>query len=211
MEQNRIKQLRQEQKISLTKLASIVGISQPTLSRYESGYIKNGKHEVWQKLADFFGVPVGYVQGVSEYKSPFNNVFSAHNENIEVPTINEQELSNIIDYKNNIGNEEFNKEWQSRQTDIKSNNVGPILDLVSKIESSNLEENIDYNQSITKSDLRSLVLDIITDIVLLADEDRLQILLDIRNLTKEQILNTIKATHKANNNLPTDGRNGIPK
>ncbi|USS91559.1 helix-turn-helix domain-containing protein [Fructobacillus americanaquae] len=69
MEQNRIKQLRQEKKISLTKLASVVGISQPTLSRYESGYIKNGKHQVWQKLADFFDVPISHLQGLDTFSS----------------------------------------------------------------------------------------------------------------------------------------------
>ena len=59
---NRIKELRNENAISLKELSEKTGISAPTLSRYETEKRKP-KIENWQKLADYFGVTVGYLQG----------------------------------------------------------------------------------------------------------------------------------------------------
>lgn len=68
MKTNRIKQLRTERNLTLTKLSELVNIPQPTLSRYETGFVKNGKNEVWEKLANFFNVSIGFIQGTSKVK-----------------------------------------------------------------------------------------------------------------------------------------------
>lgn len=65
---NRIKQLRLERGLSQRKLAEETGISQQSLSFYEKGDRKP-KIETWQRLADYFGVSVSYLQGLSKYKS----------------------------------------------------------------------------------------------------------------------------------------------
>ena len=60
--ENRIKELRQKNSLTLEKIGEKVGIAKNTLSRYESGK-REPKLEVWQKLADFFKVSVPYLQG----------------------------------------------------------------------------------------------------------------------------------------------------
>ena len=60
--ENRIKEIRQKNSLTLEKMDEKVGIAKNTLSRYESGK-REPKLEVWQKLADFFNVSVPYLQG----------------------------------------------------------------------------------------------------------------------------------------------------
>ncbi|KJY56698.1 helix-turn-helix domain-containing protein [Lactobacillus melliventris] len=65
--ENRIKELRQKNNLTLEKTGEKVGIAKNTLSRYESGK-REPKLEVWQKLADFFDVSVPYIQGFDEHR-----------------------------------------------------------------------------------------------------------------------------------------------
>lgn len=83
---NRIKELRQQKKLSLAKLSDQLKknynlkISAPSLMRYENGTTEP-KLATWQKLADFFDVPVSYLQGLNDWENPnnpenrFNNAF----------------------------------------------------------------------------------------------------------------------------------------
>ena len=59
---NRIKELRENKKLTLVELSKKVKIPNNTLSQYENKK-RNPKPETWQKLADFFGVSVPYLQG----------------------------------------------------------------------------------------------------------------------------------------------------
>lgn len=59
---NRIKELRNKQRLSQTELAEKIGISQPLISRCEKGF-ENSKKSTWQALADFFNVSVEYLKG----------------------------------------------------------------------------------------------------------------------------------------------------
>lgn len=64
---NRIRELRKEHGLTLQELSSLVGLGVSTLSGYEKekgekGF-RNPKIENWQRLADYFGVTVGYLQG----------------------------------------------------------------------------------------------------------------------------------------------------
>jgi len=65
---NRIKELRLEKGLSQRKLAEETGISQQSLSFYEKGD-RNPKIETWQKLADYFNVSIGYVQGTTRIRN----------------------------------------------------------------------------------------------------------------------------------------------
>lgn len=62
---NRIRELRAEKGVTLTELEGSTGLSTSAVSQYENGNRKP-KIETWQKLADYFGVSVGYLQGVEE-------------------------------------------------------------------------------------------------------------------------------------------------
>lgn len=62
MMKNRIKQLRQKNHLTLKEVSQKVGMANNTISRYETGK-REPTLKTWQKLADFFGVSVPYLQG----------------------------------------------------------------------------------------------------------------------------------------------------
>ena len=62
---NRLKEIRQEKKLSQKDLTKKLNISQQAISLYEKGD-REPKLETWQKLADFFNVPVDYLLGISK-------------------------------------------------------------------------------------------------------------------------------------------------
>ena len=64
---NRLKELRQEKKLSQKELAENIGVHYRTLQNWENGESQI-KPEKAQMLADFFGVSVGYLLGYSEYR-----------------------------------------------------------------------------------------------------------------------------------------------
>lgn len=64
---NRIQELREENKISQADLAKYLGVTRQSISLYERGD-REPKLETWQKLSDYFGVPVDYIQGRSNDK-----------------------------------------------------------------------------------------------------------------------------------------------
>ena len=60
---NRLKELRQKNNLTLKQLGQKLNMLDSTLSQYETGK-RNPKTEVWQKIADFFDVPVSYLRGI---------------------------------------------------------------------------------------------------------------------------------------------------
>lgn len=73
---NRLRELREEKGLTLKELVDDLRkvdlkISSDTLAKYERGE-REPKLERWQRLANYFGVSVSYLQGISEYKS-FSN------------------------------------------------------------------------------------------------------------------------------------------
>ena len=71
----RLKELRQEKGISLTKLSKIleekygISVSTSQLMYYEKGVTEPRNKQVWEKLADYFGVSEGYLLGYSSVKN----------------------------------------------------------------------------------------------------------------------------------------------
>lgn len=66
--QNRLKELRHEKNLTLRELGEKVGMRNSTLSQYENNK-REPKLKTWQKLADFFNVPVDYLLGISKDRS----------------------------------------------------------------------------------------------------------------------------------------------
>lgn len=66
--QNRLKEIRQEKNLSQTDIANALGVTRQAISLYEKGD-RELKLETWQKLADFFNVPVDYLLGISKDRS----------------------------------------------------------------------------------------------------------------------------------------------
>lgn len=71
----RLKELRQEKGISLTKLSEIleekygVSVSTSQLMYYEKGKSEPRNKQVWKKLADYFGVSEAYLLGYNDVKN----------------------------------------------------------------------------------------------------------------------------------------------
>lgn len=62
---NRLKELRQEKKLSQKELAENIGVHYRTLQNWENGESQI-KPEKAQQLADYFGVSVGYLLGYND-------------------------------------------------------------------------------------------------------------------------------------------------
>ena len=72
---NRLKELRQEKGISLTKLSEIleerygISVSTSQLMYYEKEKSEPRNKQLWKKLADYFGVSEAYLLGYSSVKT----------------------------------------------------------------------------------------------------------------------------------------------
>ncbi|MRG70130.1 helix-turn-helix domain-containing protein, partial [Lactobacillus reuteri] len=61
--QNRIAELRRENNLSQAELAKKTGLTRQAISLYEIGK-REPKLTTWVKLADYFDVPLTYIQGL---------------------------------------------------------------------------------------------------------------------------------------------------
>ena len=61
---NRILELRKKSKVSQGDVAKALNVTRQAISQYETGD-REPKLETWKKLADFFGVSVPYLQGLT--------------------------------------------------------------------------------------------------------------------------------------------------
>ena len=66
---NRIRELRAEKNISQQKLADEIGVTRQSISLFEKGE-RDPKLETLIKLADYFDVSVGYLQGIEAKTEP---------------------------------------------------------------------------------------------------------------------------------------------
>lgn len=70
---NRLRELRLSKNLTLKQVGEGVGLAANTISRYEISNREPGL-EVWKKLADFFGVTVSYLLGLSSRKQIKNRI-----------------------------------------------------------------------------------------------------------------------------------------
>lgn len=68
MIKNRLKEMRKKHNFTLDDIQKMTGIKRGTYSNYENGNTEP-KIETWQKLANFFGVSVPYLQGITFTKT----------------------------------------------------------------------------------------------------------------------------------------------
>lgn len=67
----RIKQLRKERKLSIVELAEKIGVSKLTVLKWEHGTSQISIREA-KKLAEYFGVSVGYLLGIDDVSAKDN-------------------------------------------------------------------------------------------------------------------------------------------
>ncbi|MCR1890127.1 helix-turn-helix transcriptional regulator [Ligilactobacillus murinus] len=144
---NRIKEVRLEQKKKQKEVASFLGITEQALSYYERGK-REPKLETWQKLADYFDVPIPYLQGLG----------------VSRDTV----ISDLIDEMM-----EDNKRYNPNdKTDSFSLGFDLTIRLEHKITKEDIkyiEKNFDYDSSVTDE----LYSDVIDDFIVMNDRDGL--------------------------------------
>ncbi|CDX64188.1 Putative transcriptional regulator [Leuconostoc citreum] len=80
---NRLKELRKERGYTLNDIESATGIKRGTYNNYENGKTEP-KLETWKKLADYFDVDVGYLQGfASTPKIPSGSVIRKYDSSLK--------------------------------------------------------------------------------------------------------------------------------
>lgn len=65
---NRLRELREERGYSLRELGEKIGMNASVLGNYERGD-RQPKIEIWEKIANFFDVPVAYLMGISNSRT----------------------------------------------------------------------------------------------------------------------------------------------
>ncbi|MGY0445606.1 helix-turn-helix domain-containing protein [Lactobacillus johnsonii] len=122
---NRIKEIRQEKKLSQKDLAKKLNISQQAISLYEKGD-REPKLETWQKLADFFDVSVSYLQGIGTIRDPEANINTLKDE------LYKKISSNISNKLLLFNGKKLNSQAKEELTDITVEKFVNIFDAVIK-------------------------------------------------------------------------------
>ena len=68
---NRIKELREKNSLTLRGLGNKVNMSSSRISQYETGK-REPKLETWNKLAEYFNVPTSYLMGLDRNDLKFS-------------------------------------------------------------------------------------------------------------------------------------------
>lgn len=91
----KIKEMRLRRGLTLLEVAEYLGVKEATVQRYESGNIKNIKHETICRLADLFQCDPCYLMGWgdSSVSGSFTNSAVAHGTNATAIASNGRELS----------------------------------------------------------------------------------------------------------------------
>lgn len=82
--QERIRDLRQEKKLTLEQLADATGLSKSALGSYESNDTKDISHYAIIQLAKFYSVTTDYLLGVSEQKTADGTSMCPNPDNAEI-------------------------------------------------------------------------------------------------------------------------------
>ena len=91
---SRLKELRQEKKLTQQELAKEIEVSKLTILNWEKGEHQI-KSEKAQQLADIFGVSVGYLLGYEDYKTIQNDAFDSYR-NMAKLLLTNPDFKNII-------------------------------------------------------------------------------------------------------------------
>lgn len=75
----RLRNLREDNDLTQTALASILGCSQATYCRYETGEL-NVPVDILKKLSSFYGVSIDYMTGLTNDKRPYKRNEEIENE-----------------------------------------------------------------------------------------------------------------------------------
>jgi transcriptional regulator with XRE-family HTH domain len=94
----RIRELRQNARLSQTQFANVLHVRNSTLSQYESGH-RSPNDQIKRRIADYFNVSLDYLLGRSSEKNPVssqktNGIFAIEMD-IRRRNLNRQELEDL--------------------------------------------------------------------------------------------------------------------
>lgn len=134
---NRLKELRQEKKLSQKEIADLLEVSEKTISRWENGEnaIKSDKA---QQLADYFKVGVGFLLGDDERRTTYlSSTIEKYSDNMESPVdfagygllaltrgekVRDTVIENLREITDYYGHKRFSKEefknWNQEKKDF---------------------------------------------------------------------------------------------
>ena len=79
-----LRQLRIERNLKQADVAKALGVTAATIGNYEQGLREPRNLEMWQKIADYFDVPVNYLMGSNSIKEHEEEVKSLKKTEIEL-------------------------------------------------------------------------------------------------------------------------------
>jgi transcriptional regulator with XRE-family HTH domain len=91
---DRLKDCRIQRNLTLLEVAEKIGVKEATMQRYESGAIKNIKHETVLAIADYYGVSPQYLMGWTDDPRP-----------ITITTARSESESILLDIFRNLNRE----------------------------------------------------------------------------------------------------------
>ncbi|MBS9337208.1 helix-turn-helix transcriptional regulator [Fructobacillus parabroussonetiae] len=187
---NRIKELRKNKHITQGELADYLGISTQAISLYERNE-REPKLATWQKLADFFGVGVGYLQGLTEIRDTHKSGMGSL-----VSESAEEALANLSNYVNEVGTEHFREEMAINGAEADSKSLTPFVNLYQEQQKDEFEDDFSLDQHITSLSQRAGIMEIINSVFELAylhTDNSDKALKKIRALTRAMTTNVLMA------------------
>ena len=114
--------LRKERGLSQEDLAEKTGLSRGAIAQIELGYIRSPKGDTLQKIADAFGVTVGYLLGHGEATGPDQVALA---EEIAGLAANIPEWSEILQLLRELDRDKLSPSWLvlSSYTSISDNSI----------------------------------------------------------------------------------------
>lgn len=129
--QDRIKERRTELNLTLLEVANKLGVTEATVQRYESGEIKNIKHDMIVKIATILKCSPQYIMGWSNYvtePASYNSI----NGDVTLSNIALGE-NNIINSENN-GNQEMLLEFSRILKELAPKDKITLMNMVYEFE-----------------------------------------------------------------------------
>lgn len=107
--QDRIKSTRLNRGITLKELAIKLGVKEATAQRYESGEIKNIKHETVVSIADALDVSPSYLMGWDDDPSPKSETAELSDILADLPQSDLKRISEFMEVAGDLTDEQFDK------------------------------------------------------------------------------------------------------
>ncbi len=146
---NRLKELRQEKKLSQKAIAEMLAVNEKTVSRWENEESQI-KPEKAQQLADYFGVSVGYLLGYNDVPDKYrNDEILIDNGEGGFTSLSMSRHRELMGEYNERIKKEFITFLRSHDLVLSDNEIQATLEYITRL-NVNSVNNIDYKRIITE-------------------------------------------------------------